>query len=652
MKQTLLIGLADDQRFQSGQQSWTGKTLEEIKKLFDLSILTLDNLDKSIGYYSKSADKTKKCIEITVTSVTTDNDRFAISFTTGQEIDLTAEQLKKRAQKILRSEKVMPTNVYMPFCSVLNESQTKKLFKSETLIDEVSELLKKSDWISIYKKFEPIQDLKNNSEIWNDEELLSNISFSTAKLSEVYIDLRRAFQNDQEKNRFLAQQKKYREATELLRKRCVELNPSNPLHYSNLGYSHYQYVRELTQLGGRRDGKPLEEIEKAIQYLNKALELNGARVNDLYRKGQMLTEIFPKLTLFAKSKIPSADKYKTANEKINEGIKAFETAITAFENFPPNDFKRKSYYKEYVKCCYDTARAYSDLVSNNWDAIQFVLSLDHNILEEDKVTYIPDDLKNIDKALSLIEKCCIVDNIPAMPQPEPKDIIALASHTGAVEGVYKLYSFGKHLFTKYWVLSGYGQRTNPNADIYRDKAEMFYKKALDFPWSDEKERADKTFVAEKLCRLYISQKQYEKAADIIRPFIRNRTDYYVRYTFASALMLNGKYSEAQKQLDLAMSYPQANKEMWLGHFLKACADLRSNNLDSSKSNLQQAIQQAETDGKKNLDSLLIAQGFISIKENDKEHATKFLEQALEINPYRVSIQKRVPNWRQQDNGQQ
>ena len=653
MKQTLLIGLADDLRFQSGQQSWTGKTLEEIKKLFDISTLTVDNLDKSIGYFSKTADKTRKCIEITVTSVTVDNDRFAISFTAGQEINLTAEQLKKKAQRILRSENILPTNAFMPFCTVLNETQTKKFFKSETLIEEVNNLIKKSDWISIYKKFEPIENLKKNTEIWNDEDLLSNISFATAKLSEIYIDLRKIFQNDNEKNKFLAQQKKYREATELLRKRCIEINPYNPLYYSNLGYSHYQYVRELTQLGGRRDGRPLEEIEKAIQYLDKAIAINGARVNDLYRKGQMLSEIFPKLTLFAKSKMPSADKYKTVNEKISEGINAFETAIAVFENLSPDDFKRKSYYKEYVKCCYDGARAYSDLVSNNWDEIQFVLSLDHNISEEDKVTYIPDDLKNIHKALALIEKCCIVDNIPAMPQPEPKEIIDLASHTGAVEGVYKLYSFGKHLFTKYWILSGYGQRTNHNADICRNKAELFYKKALDFPWSDEKERADKTFVAEKLCRLYISKKQYDKAAETIRPFIRNRTDYYVRYTFASALMLNGKYDEAQKQLDLAISYPQSNKEMWLGHFLKACADLRGNNLDSSKLNLQKAIKQAETDGKKNLDSLLIAQGFISIKENDKQHATEFLELALEINPYRVSIQKRVPNWRQQqDNGQQ
>jgi tetratricopeptide (TPR) repeat protein len=339
--------------------------------------------------------------------------------------------------------------------------------------------------------------------------------------------------------------------------------------------------------------------------------------------------------------MPGADKYKTANEKISEGIKAFETAIFVFENFAPDDFKRKSYYKEYVKCCYDGARAYSDLVSNNWDEIQFVLSLDHNISEDDKVTYIPDDLKNNDKALVLIEKCCIVDNNPAMSQPEPKEVIDLAAHTGAVDGVYKLYSFGKHLFTKYWILSGYGQRTNHNADICRDKSELFYKKALDFPWSDEKERADKTFIAEKLCRLYISKKQYDKAADTIRPFIRNRTDYYVRYTFASALMLNEQFAEAQRQLDLAMSFPQGNKEMWLGYFLKACADLRGNNLDNSKANLEKAVKQAEADGKKNLDYLLIAQGFISIKENDRKHATKFLEQALEINPHRISIQKRV-----------
>ena len=177
------------------------------KRFFDLSTLTVDNIDKSIVYFSKTADKTRKCIEITITSVTVENECFAISFTAGQEINLTAEQLIKKAQRILRSEKILPTNAFMPFCTVLNETQTKKFFKSETLNDVVNDLIKKKDWISIYKKFEPIENLKKNTEIWNNEDLLSNISFATAKLSEVYIDLRKHFQNYNEKDKFLAQQK-------------------------------------------------------------------------------------------------------------------------------------------------------------------------------------------------------------------------------------------------------------------------------------------------------------------------------------------------------------------------------------------------------------------------------------------------------------
>jgi tetratricopeptide (TPR) repeat protein len=650
MPYTIFIGIIDEQRLQTGQQVFSGKALEEVKKLFDLSQPKVENIGKCYAYYSKAADNTKKCIELKITAVTNDANSFSISFNVVPEpSNITSEQLKQKAQKILRSEKILATNAYMPFCTILNENQSKKFFNSDTISEKVNELIKNSDWIGIYKMFDPINDLKNKPDLWNDEDLLSHISFATAKLSEVYINLKQNFPNDNDRNKFLTQQKKYREATEFLRQRCLELNPNNPAIHSNIGYSHYQYARELTQQGGRRDGKPVEEIEKSQQYLDNALAINPTRINDLYRKGQMLTELLPKLLLFSRGTRPEASKYKYVNDKIKEGIKAFENGIDTYENFHKEDeFNRKRYYKEYVKCFYDAARAYSDLVANNWDEVLFVLSLDHKINEEDKVTYIPDDLKNIDKSLELIENCCLVDNIPAMSTPETKDIIDIAAHAGVVEGVYKLYSFGKHLFTKYWILSGYGQRTNPKAEECRNKAEEFYKKALIFDWSAEKERADKSFVAEKLCRLYISQKEYEKAAEIIRPFIRRRTDYYIRYTFASALILCGNHKEAKQQLDWAMEYPQSNKEMWLGHFLKACSDLRSNNIVSSKENINKAIKQAEQDGKRNLDSLLIAQGFISIKEDDNKSAAKFFEEALEINPYRVAILKRVPSWKKDD----
>lgn len=641
----LIVGFADEQRLISGSQSWTGKAFEDIKNVFDLSQLNKDLIVAGYGYYSKAVDKHKPVKILKIANIFVKEDSITIYYSVGEEHIITSESLKSKAQKILRTDKVIEQNNYLPFCSILNNFQSERLFSPNSLNDKVSEFIKQSDWLSIYNLFDPFVDISKNQTVWNDADLLSNISFATAKLSEVYINLKHTFNKDDDKFKFLAQQKKYRQFTELLRKRCIELNPTNPTYYSNLGYTHYQYSRELTQIGGRRDGKPLEEIDIAIKYLDKALEINPSRLNDLYRKGMMLTELYPKLSLFSRTR-PEAEKYKEVNVKIQEGIDAFELVIKHYQAIPSEDvYNKKKYRKEYIKSCYDVARAYSDLVSNNWDEVIYLLSLDHNINENDEVKYIPKDLENIDKAIKHLESCSINDNNDFINNPiENFNLLEVAAYNGSVEGVYKLYCIAKYYFTKFWILSGYGQRPNDKSNEFRDKAESFYKKALEFNWSKEKERVDKSFIAERLCRLYISKKQFEEAAKIIRPFIKNRTDYYVRYSYASALMLDGKYDDAKFQIKLAQENIQSNKEMWLGHFINACSDLRSNNLDSSKSNLQKAVNQAKADGKFNIDSLLIAQGFISIKENNKTDASKFLEQALDLNPYRVSIQKRVPNW--------
>ncbi len=645
MKYTFIIGFSDEEKLLSGTQSWSNIALDNIRKTFDFSLLNNDVIDVSYAYYSKAIDKQKFVRVVQINNLIIHDNSITINYSVGQEKSITSETLKSKVLKILRTDKIIEQNSYMPFCTILNNSQVERIFNKDNLIDKVNEFVKNSDWLSIYNLFKPIEDISKKDDVWNDADLLSSISFATAKLSEVYINLKHTFNNDQDKFKFLAQQKKYRQITESLRKRCIELNPENSSYYSNLGYTHYQYSRELTQIGGRRDGKPLEEIESAIKYLDKALELNPTRLNDLYRKGMMLTELYPKLSLFSRNR-PEADKYKEVNIKIQEGIDAFELVIKHYDEMPSEDvYNRKRYRKEYIKSCYDVARAYSDLVSNNWDEVVYLLSLDHNINENDKVQYIPKDLENIEMAIKNISNCSINDNYEFLNNPvENFNLEDLASYNGNVEGVFKLYCLGKYNFTKFWILSGYGQRPNEKANEFRDLAERFYKKALDFTWSKEKERSDKSFIAERLCRLYISRKEYGQAIKIISPFIRKRTDYYIRYSYATALMLNGHFNDAKYQIKLAQENIQSNREMWLGHFISACSDLRNNNLESSKANLKKALDQAKNDGKTNIDSLLIAQGFISLKENDRPKAFKFLEEALDINPYRVSIQKRVPNW--------
>lgn len=516
-------------------------------------------------------------------------------------------------------------------------------------LSELKDLQKNSDWLGIYEKVKPISALKTNSVVWDNDEILSVISFATAKLSEVTINLNWTFKNEDDKKQFLIQQKSYRKDTNILRQRCIELKPNFASYYSNIAYSHYQYVRELTVPGGRRDGNPKEEAEHALKFLDKALELEPSRINDLYRKGQLLAEMLPKVLIYNKATLSDKDKAKLASAEakliIDKGIESFEKAVSIYESYPIDNKNRKRYYKEYVKSLYDLSRAYTDMVDKDWDETVYALKLNENISVNDKITYIPKHLEFINKAISNIKKCIIADNIPAMSHNQ-KRLLEVAKHKGQFEGVYKLYSLGKIFFIKYWILSGYGQRTNEEADNCRELSIEYLNAALVFDWSNEKEKQDKAFIAERIARVLISKKDYEGSINILETFFnrKKRPDYYVFYTMSLAYIKKGDYSRAQNLLNEAISN-KGNKEVWLGHFLLACSKLSDGKYDEASKDIEKATQIAEQSGKYNLDSLLIAKSFIHYKEKDKYNAVKYLEEANKINPYRASITTYIDRWK-------
>lgn len=524
------------------------------------------------------------------------------------------------------------------------------------MMDELRKTLKEMigqcDWIGIYNKFKPFDLLLNNKEVWNNSEILNQISLALAKLSETSGNLKYSFNTEKELNDFLHQQKTYREATILLRRRCIELTPDNAAYYSTLAYSHYQFLRELIQPGGRRDGRALDEVGQALTYLNKAIELSPTRISDYYRKGQILSELLPKLLVFNRKTLSNRDKLTEASrqskEKIKEGILAFKEGIDCYESIQKeNKFDLRRYYKDYIKSLYDISRAYFDLIQNNWDEIQFALKLNHAIPPHDSITYIPEDYENIKNAICNIEKCLKLDNIPALSNSSIKENIDLACYTGHVEGVYKLYSLGKYFFTKGWIVSGYGQRLNQESNMCFDLSEKLYFEALKFPWSENKVKQNKIYIAEKIARLFITQGKYEEATAILEKHIdkRKKTDYYVFYTLAIAYMNNNEFDKAKACINSALNDKFGNKELWLGHFLLSCNNLRNGDIDKAKNALGIASKIAKDSGKENLDSLLIAQGFIAYKENKKRDALVFLEEAQKLNPYRLFVNKRIDKWK-------
>ncbi len=495
------------------------------------------------------------------------------------------------------------------------------------LKNEINLLKRNNDWLGIYKKFGLVANLPQRQDLWKNAGILSEIGFACGMLAKVS---KEELPNKQdERDRFLDQKAKYREEARMIRVRCTELMPNNPSYWANLGYLHYQNAMELKSPKGRRDGNLQPEAEEAIKCYNKALSIAPNRIKDLYRKGKLLADILP--SIYWKKK-----NGKLVKEKCIEGIRSYQNAIELWESLGSHNQEqskeRSRCRNEYIKSLYNTGSTYCEMIINGWEPAIFALGLRKKISPEDKVSYNPSDLKNANYAAEYFHKCWVADRADGEA--------ATLTINGVCEGVDKLYSLGKVAFVQYWILSGNGQKKDkdvPEAISYRDDAEEYLKQALEFPRSWEKQRQKKDYIAELLARLYISKEEYEKAVEVIEKYRTNRVDPYILHTWSLALMLLGRYSEAQAKLQEAIKN-QYNLDTWTSYFLLGCCFLREGLFNESRNAFQKSRQ------KKEKDTLLFGEALIAYKQGRKSAAIELIQQANKLNPYHIAIGKYLEIW--------
>ena len=524
----------------------------------------------------------------------------------------------------------------------------------QTLIEQLKRLKSKHDWLGIYRKFQPITELAQNDLIWNDSKILSDIGFACAKLSETGSKELSSFRDQNHKNDFLKQQAEYRKHAVSTRKRCIEIDPRNAGYRSNLAYTYYQHINELTQQRGRRDGNLRKEIENFLKTIDKTLELQPNRVQDWYRKGRVLTDVLPNQILWGRSYEDYGDfteKSKKSDELREQGIQALLTAKELWENLWDESL-RKKHRKDYIKSLYLLSQTYYNKIKQDWDESVFTLNLRHDVPPIQQVAVNRTDEQNIDQAILMIKDCCKTDCPPGLRQDvaqTQQNLEKLASYNGVEEGTYKLYSIGKFFFAKYWILSGYGLKETADAIEAREIAERYLQASLKCQWSPETVNQHKLFIAERLARIFISKGQYSKAISIIEENTQKLSleyaDPYVLHTCALALLKSKRISTSQKILNIAAK-PERNRHIWSTRFLMGCTYLEENQIESAKRQFDLAHQETSRIGKKNIDSLLIGKAFIAYKSGDVPGALKFLEEAQRLNPYRVSIGERIRKWQQ------
>lgn len=640
MENILIIGFYDEAKLYSGNVSWKGNYYRDILTSSDFKNTELTKIKRAVGYFARNTDSGLKAFEIEINNITADEKQLKLDYNVICENEIKSYSVKSAVIRILREKENGINN--FPFCLISEEEIFNSFLEDDAISKKIKTLNSNNDWKGIYSLFSPIENIKDKKHIWNNEYLLNSLSFACAKLSECYINLKFHFKDDKQRNEFISNQKKFREETMMLRKRCIELNPGNAGYFSNLGYTHYQSVRELMFPGGRRDGKILDEAEKCIEYIDRALAIDPNRISDLYRKGQILSSVIPSVSLFRMKKENKNEIAIKINDSFKKATECFMKAEDVYELIPLIEEKELiRYFKEYIKSLYNCAGAYSSMVMNDWDYTGYFIKLSKDISGNG----IEIKNENSDKAIYYMEKCIIKDSGLKDSKLKMSDALYAAKKDGKICGVYKLYSMGKYYFRKYLLLSGYGKNETSQSNEARVYAEKFLITAMSFPWTIELRNQSKAFIAERLARVYLTKSEYEKAIVTLKPFIGNRTDYYIRYTFATALYKSGKYQEAGEQIRISLTDANRNKEIYLGKFILSCIEIKNGNLENAGVKMKEAILEARKSGKKNLFSLYVTEAFIEYKTGNMQGAEDFMKLACESNPYNLKIRKRLNKWK-------
>lgn len=625
MHNILFIGFGSQERVLKGMAYWKGESYYNIVESTDFTVINTDNTKRGIGYFTGSENADRKCVDLHIKTIKNKNNSLYIEFDYLEDTEYTSGAVRS---SLYSTFSTTTAGKYLPFCYCMEEEEFNSVIEDESLLGDIKKLTSGNQWLKIYNKYFPISKIKASEQFWNNCKVLSSLSFAAAKLSEVYINLKQSFPDEKKRNEFLKQQKRYREDTIELRKRCLELDPENPGYYSNLAYTYYQSCRELMTRGGRRDGNLKQEAEKAVEYLNLALDLDPNRITDLYRKGQVLSKILYNQLVFLKKS--STSETEKANKVLKEAIQCYLKVEEVYELLPEIDEKSlQRYQKEYIKSLYSCAEAYHNFQTLNWHYADVFFERENNGYKT--------DTKFTDLALRYAEKCADCDNKIPSKKKVKMDILLTAKHNGAVEAVYKLYFLGKLNYMKYLLLTDNGNTENLPAEIHCAHAERFFLAALAHPFSKQMQRMSKGFIAEKLARLYIIKKEYKEAQKTLEPFINGYADYYIRYTYAVAAMKTGDTKKAKEQLEKAMAFPKSNPDIFTGKILLAIINGGSGINEKETENL---IKTAANSENGTIDSRLIDQALIFYKSNKPEEAEKILKETLKISKNRAALIRR------------
>ena len=384
------------------------------------------------------------------------------------------------------------------------------------LTEGMDALLKSGDYKGALNLLAPLKKVKDNELYWNNVEILYRLGLACSKMA-VTLKIKA------EEKKKLDAARQYREFCEEFLKRGAEIEHGARCA-SALAYRYYSNVHELTRQGERRDQNLEEQIEKANEWLSRAIEGYPQSIRNNYRKGKLIIEKQAPYLLFAKKSF-GEEEARLLREIREVGEEHLASAIALYESLEDEHVKNLS-RREYAKALFVLGGYYID------DAYLPVHEyfLGKIAGRQNTAAIQPISKMDIESAKENLEKCFAAETDMPVAKLDT-GLLAKEVRKWTRSPIEKLYRLGCVYNSMAFIAL-----TEGNADKAREhaKAALYYLEAAKSV-SDkcEDKRRNTWHISEKIAWTYIYMGQYKRAADLIA---RAKAGYIIN-TYAIALLL-------------------------------------------------------------------------------------------------------------------
>ncbi len=540
---------------------WSGKYLSDILDNLEVDYNSLFEIKTAILYFNKSDQKFRNALQLKITKVEAKQNYLKIYLEIEKTLELQSYQIKDALKKQMN----LKTIYDLPYLYVIDNNIFYNTINETKINSTIKTLEEKNNWqeiYNLYKTFEPIETNK----IWNDAKLLNSFSFATAKLSECTENLKRKFPDKTQRKNYIEEKRKLRNLTIKLRLRTIELSPQNSSYHSNLAYTYYQSVNELTTPGGRKDGNIFEEALLALNYINKALELNPKRLNDLYRKAKLYSDILGTYKFFQQNeKDLIEEKFTEYDHSLSESIKHLNTIIDIYNSITNTEEKQKN-KKIFIKALYNLAQIYLRQAKLKYNSNN---KNDYTVETNETITKLQLADKNIDK--------CITNDYNK--KKEEKEIFQMANTNNFIYGVYKTYL--KATIQLYLYLTTKEKK-------YETTARNYYQLSIETNFPKEMKNQNKIFILEKMAVLNLATEKYQAAIKTLETIYNKYQNLppYAAYTLSIAYQKN---NQSEKALQIIEKYINHTNDIFKYKFEKIKEQIITNNYTQKTIELTQHL---------------------------------------------------------------